>query len=822
MSSSSSGSDTDRENDDERSRSSAEAQQMQKKLQQQKRKKANKPVRNPLARRGQLNQDNFTEAVVARRKANLNESKFFPDFIPNVVPLNHEGKFHHQSHPYRVLVPAPDFRYIMGEVDGSKFEYCGRPELEIALIDLRQLYHLTHPAKITRHLQSTVDPFFRHKKMEEFVPAYCRDAQSMLLSLLSSPTVIKLLYDPWKKVFFLSEELQDELIELYQLAVDRNESPMLLLEEQGGGVLAPHSSLPSSPSTQRRRSAMAQAKQHQQQLQQHQEEQEKAQAAISLQKNSFTNKGTSAASKSKPGSTISPQRARPLSSSMSSNKAHNTTPPAIKNPQAIATTAPLGVDPTTTTTPNQKGAVLSESETEYLSPASAPGSRKPVTPPTRARTGTGGGGSNKRNKTGNKPLELKEGDIGKITIPKSLTVKATTPTTATSYDLSPRVAQESSRRNTPNGRSVSLAAEATATSTSPGRQISTARTSEQSKGRNNSGSAGRKSRINTASASEKDRPLSGTNKGKAEETLEGDFSSALEVFGALSSPVRSEQADQTPMLPPLPAHVTVDVHQTISEWSVVLVSTFTQFGKLGGDAEKYHMLFTMDAERKRLWERFVRLYVQPVLEDFDLYIAWQARRQAYYEAQQLLMGKPLEDFEFDMFSVQSSSVGSGGNSVSSQPIHYVFHQKDPRFLELQRRRLERLRRRKDDEIKRALLAAEKAARLEAKRRSQLMKQANKTAASAGTTNNMTNSKRVKKSTGQQIAEGMTMMQHMKNKKRDGTKLIKTGGGNSGSRSNTTNVSNPAAPRSDLDTDEDKHHHSGHIDDVDVENGDDHL
>eukprot|EP01033_Poteriospumella_lacustris_P013038 gene13038-9332_t len=599
-------------------------------------KKASKKDKSPgtkrdvMGRRGQLNQDNFVDAVVAGRKKN--ESKMLPEFVPN----SSHGKTPHEAHPFRVLLPAPDFRYLMGEIDGSKFDYCGRPEIEVAVIDLREIYHQTHAAMSTRYREEFLHPFFVKSEPVDLVPRHlAHDPTGALQAILSSPTAVKIIYEPLKQAFYLSEEILDELIELYQLAMDRNESPMVTLEnyEEAAGMLAsPNQTRPSvlpasaSAAMQRRKSAMMTSK--------------------------STDHGDGAL--------------------------HPTGAPAIAAPKA------------------------------------SPG-------PTRGKSASAGGAK----------------------------------------------AQQSLGGAKSGSRSNSRSARPSSSNLAAGGPIHS--------GGNSGGSSRRASaavKRPSGSAPSPSRPTSG--KPAAQRTtpprpvLQGqltaadpelslileDFAEALSVFDPTSNKLQPE-TDETAQ------RVAVDVHQTISEWRPVLVTTFSQFGKPGPDT--WQLMFTMNAERRRLWERFVRLHLRPVLEDYDAYVAWQARRTAFYEAQQLLMGGALEDFDFDMLSANSGSLGGG--SQGSAP-HFIFPHKDPRHYELQRLRLERLRQKKEAEAKAAAERAERLARLAAKRRA---KTAGKDSGGSdvevsGKSGTAKRGSMYNKTAGQQIADGMTMMQRMKLKK----------------------------------------------------------
>lgn len=737
--------------------------------------------RDVMGRRGQLNQDNFVDAVVAGRKKN--ESKMLPEFVPN----SSHGKTRHEAHPFRVLLPAPDFRYLMGEIDGSKFDYCGRPEIEIAVIDLREIYHQTHAAMSTRYREEFLHPFFVKSEPVDLVPRHlAHDPTGALQAILSSPTAVKIIYEPLKQAFYLSEEILDELIELYQLAMDRNESPMVTLEnyEEAAGVLAsPNQTRPSvlpasaSAAMQRRKSAMMMPKSTD-----HGDgvlHPTGAPAIAAPKASPGPTRGKSASAggaKAQQAPNVSPQRARPSSSSAKRSPAG--TPTQGNRGQANSgqeKRSPYGASAggEVATTEHGDAASRTTVHTSDSDSNASPARNRPRAgssgKPSRLGSSPGAKRSTKRDRADKDPAS----DIGKITIPRCLQPPSTpsspvsSPPTSPLPSTRPTLVAQSLGGAKSGSRSNSRSARPSSSNLAAGGPIHS--------GGNSGGSSRRASaavKRPSGSAPSPSRPTSG--KPAAQRTtpprpvLQGqltaadpelslileDFTEALSVFDPMSNKLQPE-TDETAQ------RVAVDVHQTISEWRPVLVTTFSQFGKPGPDT--WQLMFTMNAERRRLWERFVRLHLRPVLEDYDAYVAWQARRTAFYEAQQLLMGGALEDFDFDMLSANSGSLGGG--SQGSAP-HFIFPHKDPRHYELQRLRLERLRQKKEAEAKAAAERAERLARLAAKRRA---KTAGKDGGgsdveASGKSGTAKRGSMYNKTAGQQIADGMTMMQRMKLKK----------------------------------------------------------
>lgn len=740
--------------------------------------------RDVMARRGQLNQDNFVDAVVAARKKN--ESKLLPEFVPN----SSHGKTPHEAHPFRVLLPAPDFRYLMGEIDGSKFEYCGRPEIEVAVIDLREIYHQTHAAMSTRYREDYLHPFFVKSEPVDLVPRHlAHDPAGALQAILSSPTAVKIIYEPLKQAFYLSEEVLDELIELYQLAMDRNESPMVTLEnyEEAAGMLAsPNQTRPSvlpasaSAAMQRRRSAMMTPKptDHGDGAQMR----PTGAPAIAAPKASpGPTRGKSASAggaKAQQATNVSPQRARPSSSSAKRSPAGTPTQgnrsransgqekrsPHVTSAGGDIATGENG-DAASRTTLHTSDSDSNASPARNRPRAGSSGKPSSLNSSSAAKRGA------KRDRADKDPAS----DIGKITIPRCLQPPSAPSSPGASPPTSPKpltrptlVAQSHGGARS-GSRSNSRSARPSSSNLAAGGPIHSGGNSGGSSRRASaavkrpSGSAQSPSRPSSGKpAAQKTTPPRPVQQGQlttADPELSlilEDFAEALSVFDPTSNKPQPETDESHLRTQP----VAVDVHQTISEWRPVLVTTFCQFGKPG--PETWQLMFTMNAERRRLWERFVRLHLRPVLEDYDAYVAWQARRTAFYEAQQLLMGGALEDFDFDMLSANSGSLGGG--SQGSAP-HFIFPHKDPRHYELQRLRLERLRQKKEAEAKAAAERSERLARLAAKRRAKTAgKDGGSDVEASGKSGTTKRGSMYNKTAGQQIADGMTMMQRMKLKK----------------------------------------------------------
>lgn len=199
------------------------------------------------------------------------------------------------------------------------------------------------------------------------------------------------------------------------------------------------------------------------------------------------------------------------------------------------------------------------------------------------------------------------------------------------------------------------------------------------------------------------------------------------------------------------------LHNPETEWRVVMRTSYSQFGKPipGG----LTITFSVDMWRMRLWDRYLSTYIAPVLESPDAYIAWQERREVYYEDLRNMRELQALDAE-GVLSVSDSLSGASTNT------HYVFVHNDPRHQEMQARRLEKLREKKAQMMKEATQALERQKKIQAAKKSAGNKKDGNEQGSPNRPRGKKELKKKQKTPSESIAAGLTMTAHLKAQKKE--------------------------------------------------------
>jgi hypothetical protein len=159
---------------------------------------------------------------------------------------NFTQKPYHLTKPKRVLIKDRDFLHLLGEVNGSKYDYCSRPELELFVIGVesKDYYQQIHYRDVIPD-ESASRPRSAHRPSSATKPeetkekgnmaAVAEDQENPLdeplklsahiiphrtqnlfydVKALEQKKTIALLYDPLKSLIIISEKMEIQLLQL--------------------------------------------------------------------------------------------------------------------------------------------------------------------------------------------------------------------------------------------------------------------------------------------------------------------------------------------------------------------------------------------------------------------------------------------------------------------------------------------------------------------------------------------------------------------------------------------------------------------------------
>ena len=192
-----------------------------------------------------------------RKEANIKSQSFYPEKkdartdrqrrpVTSYID-NFTQKPYVLTKPKRVLVKDRDFLHLLGEVNGTKYDYCSRPELELFVIGVEATgyYQQIHYRDVimdessrprTPHRPQSAapppQPSAEEKKDGETVPKdesqpgdeplnfpqhiVAHKVQSLFYDVkaLAGKKTIALLYDPLKSLLIMSEKMEVELVQM--------------------------------------------------------------------------------------------------------------------------------------------------------------------------------------------------------------------------------------------------------------------------------------------------------------------------------------------------------------------------------------------------------------------------------------------------------------------------------------------------------------------------------------------------------------------------------------------------------------------------------